>query len=64
MTTLKSLRTRFPKAFAALTFSLGIAAVGGIAAYEKSAKDSCCYPGSPCCYPGSPCCAGHEHAAK
>jgi len=63
LTKLKSFKSRFPKAFGAATLALGLAATGGVAAYEMHAKgDSCCYPGSPCCYPGSPCCAGHDHA--
>jgi hypothetical protein len=58
----RDLEVRFPKLFPVVTVVLALGTVGGIAAYEHSARaaDSCCYPGSPCCYPGSPCCAGHH----
>lgn len=66
MNTLKTLKTRFPQAFSALTLALAIGTVGGIAVYETraNASESCCHPGAPCCHPGAACCAGHEHAAK
>lgn len=62
---LRMLKDRFPKGSPVLTLLLGLAAVGGVAAYEKSTQDSCCHPGAACCHPGAACCAAHQqHAAQ
>lgn len=65
MSMLRTLKDRFPRAYPALTLALGLAAVGGVAAYEKRAEDACCHPGAACCHPGAACCASHQqHAAR
>jgi hypothetical protein len=55
----RELKTRFPKLFPVVTAVLALGLVGGVAAVERSASGSCCFPGSPCCHPGADCCAGH-----
>ena len=60
MRLVRDLKARFPKLFPDVIGVLALGTIGGVAAYERSARasDSCCYPGSPCCHPGSPCCDG------